>query len=312
MIHFPPMKLAASIPLAASLPLAAAVLFLGCKGDRQPAAAGADNGSVYTTFYPTTYFAERIAGGLVPVVCPLPADADPIFWQPPREALAAYQQAALVVLNGASFEKWVDTASLPADRTVVAGDLPPEQLIRYENAVVHKHGPAGEHSHEGIDGHTWLDPEIARLQVETIVSAMAGRWPQHADAFDANAAQLLADLADLDRRLRATPPPPLLASHPAYNYLAKRYGWDIDNLDLDPEQMPTDGQVADIRARLAERPVKLLLWEGEPLPEIAARLESELGLESVLFSPCETTPESGDFLSAMEANIDRLANAGNP
>ena len=32
-----------------------------------------------TTFYPTTYFAERIADGTIVVECPLPSDADPIF-----------------------------------------------------------------------------------------------------------------------------------------------------------------------------------------------------------------------------------------
>ena len=305
MIHYPPMK--STLPLCFAF-----ALFAGCKGDDRTTNSGEDNGAVYTTFYPTTYFAERVSGGLVPVECPLPDDADPIFWQPSREALAGYQQAALVVLNGASFEKWTETASLPADRTVVSGDLPADQLIRYENAVVHKHGPGGEHSHEGIDGHTWLDPQIATLQVETIQAAMAKRWPEHAAAFESNADALIAELAALDERLKNTTAPPLLASHPAYNYLAKRYSWDIDNLDLDPGEMPSAEQLEDIRARLAERPVKLLLWEGEPLPEISAKLQSEFGLQSVLFSPLEGTPESGDYLSVMKENIDRLANAGNP
>ena len=43
-----------------------------------PPAPSADAGApvVYTTFHPTTYFVERLADGLVEVVCPLPADAD--------------------------------------------------------------------------------------------------------------------------------------------------------------------------------------------------------------------------------------------
>ena len=56
---------------------------------------------VYTTFFPTTAFAQRIAGDLAEIVCPLPADADPITWKPAPDQIRAYQDADLIVLNGA-------------------------------------------------------------------------------------------------------------------------------------------------------------------------------------------------------------------
>ena len=39
-----------------------------------------DKPVVYTVNYPLQYFAERIAGDLVEVVLPVPADIDPAFW----------------------------------------------------------------------------------------------------------------------------------------------------------------------------------------------------------------------------------------
>ena len=69
------------------LPLA----LLGCQKDDAPQTREVPE--VYTTFYATTYFTERIGGDRVKVVCPLPADADPIYWKPDSEAIAAYQLA---------------------------------------------------------------------------------------------------------------------------------------------------------------------------------------------------------------------------
>ncbi len=269
---------------------------------------------VYTTFYPTTYLTEQIVGGMIPVTCPLPDGADPIYWRPPREVIAAYQRADLVVINGASFEKWVTTASLSPGLVVDSARPLAGELVHYENAVVHRHGPEGEHSHEGIDGHTWLDPLNAKAQAGEILRALGERWPEHAKAFADNAADLAVKLDALHARLEKLSPPPLLASHPAYNYLVKRYGWEIDNLDLDPGQTPTGEQLDDIRARLAKRPMGLILWESEPTPAAAEKLKGEFGLRSITFSPCETAPPGAgsagvDFLSIMNANIDRLAAA---
>ena len=116
--------------------------------------------TVYTTFYPTTYFTQRIGGSHVEVTCPLPDDADPIFWQPDRNTIMAYQKAALIILNGADFEKWALTASLPTGRIVDTARNFTDQFITYES-VTHSHGPGGDHTHEGIDGHTWIDPTLA-------------------------------------------------------------------------------------------------------------------------------------------------------
>jgi len=103
----------------------------------------------------------------------------------------------------------------------------------------------------------------------------------------------------------------ILASHPAYNYIARRYGWHIKNLDLDPEEMPDEEALAEIRSLLGEFPARYILWESAPRPEVAARLKALFGLTSVEISPCELlSPEQrkaeADFLSVMKTNAERL------
>lgn len=286
---------------------------IGCSKSGTP--TGPATPQVYTTFYPTTYFTARIAAGAVEIVCPIPPDEDPIFWMPDVATVSAYQKADLIVINGAYFEKWVEKVSLPAAKLVDTA-LPFEsRYLRFTGAVTHSHGAGGEHSHEGVDGHTWLDPNLAKIQADQIHRALARLLPDQAGEFRGNLTALANDLDKLHEAFEnlsnAMKGAPLLASHPAYNYLAKRYAWDVTNLDLDPEQMPTDEAMADIRAKLADKPTRIILWEAPPLPEIAERFEKELRLTSVVFSPCELLTEDQrkaehDYMKVMHDNIDRL------
>ena len=68
--------------------------------------------------YPLKYFAERIGGPHVNVTLPVTADEDPVYWVPGIEVIGQYQQADLILLNGAGYAKWVKKASLPRSKTV--------------------------------------------------------------------------------------------------------------------------------------------------------------------------------------------------
>ena len=272
---------------------------------------------VRTTFHPTTYFAQRITGGLVPVECLAPADADPIFWRPSREDLERYQRARLIVLNGADLERWTLSAALPRSR-VVESAAGFSHRFRRLATVTHSHGSGGEHTHEGLDGHTWLDPRNAIEQSRAIRSALTAAWPEHAEAFAENQRRLEVDLEDLLVRLTALRPRletrVLLANHPAYDYLMERLELRITNLDLDPDLDLTSTQAERIRAAVTGDRVGILLWESEPRAAVADQLWKDLRVRSVVFSPCEAAEETSasepaDYLSRMRANVARLAEA---
>lgn len=268
---------------------------------------------VLTTFAPTTYFAKRIAGDKVPVTNPIPHDEDPIFFEPSDEMIARYQQAKLIIINGAEFEKWVAAAPLPRSRTIDSAKGFESRFISYEGTT-HSHGSAGEHSHVGIDGHTWLDPQNATLQAKAIADGLAAAFPQHAGTFQSNLDGLTADLSELDLALSELTPGlteiELYASHPAYNYVAARYGWKIKNLDLDPED--SSSAIAWAEGNLAEPAglKRVMLWESEPAPEIAETFAERFGITSVVFSLGETqSPGEPDYLETQRANTQRLTNA---
>ena len=265
--------------------------------------------TVYTTFYPTQYFTERIAGNLVDVRCPVPADADALFWKPDTQTIQELQAADLIVLNGANLEKWIDTVTLPKHRIVDTTAGLSAEFIEMEKTT-HSHGPAGDHSHEGTDSHTWIDPINAIAQARAIEVALVKHFPTHASRFRSGAAALLSDLESLDAILRelGKPARPLLASHPAYNYVGRRYGWELINLDLDPEVLPQDEVLADIRRKSEKNQATHILWESAPASDVARALEN-IGLTNVEFSPCELPENSSpdqNYLSVMRENLERL------
>jgi zinc transport system substrate-binding protein len=300
---------------AAALCAGIGLLLGGCgKGKQASGAKNAGSGEVVTSCYPVTFFAERIAGDKVPVECLLPPEEDPIFWRPSTEVIERMQRASLVVLNGAEFEQWALTTSLPDSRVVRSAEGFKDAWLRFET-VKHAHGPGGAHTHEGTDGHTWLDPRLAMAQADRIAQSMTAAFPVHGATFASGLARLKQDLEELEATLEGLRPGlqgvVILASHPAYNYISQRFGWNVRNLDLDPEGELTDADLASVGSKLGEGAGRrVMLWESEPRPATIERLREQFGIESVVFSPVEQRPERGeDYLDVMKGNIARLAAA---
>jgi zinc transport system substrate-binding protein len=259
--------------------------------------------------YPLAYFAERLAGSRAMVTLPAPADADPAYWRPDSKAVGAMQKADLILLNGADYEKWLAHVALPRLKLVDTSAGFRDRFIRIENAVVHSHGPAGQHSHEGIAFTTWLDFDQAAQQAEAVAKALIAKRPElKTSVLDALKA-LQADLAGLDGELKritaARPGLPLMASHPVYQYLARRYGLNLKSVHWEPGEMPPEKEWTELDKTLAHHPAKTMLWEAPPAASIVDKLGTK-GVASAVFEPCANRPESGDFLAVMKQNIENL------
>ena len=186
---------------------------------------------VYTVNYPLAYFAERLGGDEVEVVFPAPADRDPAFWSPDAGAIAAYQGAGLILLNGAGYAKWVERATLPIAKMVNTTTGVGDRLLELNDTVTHSHGPGGEHEHRGWAFTTWLDPTLAIEQARTVAAALSSRLPSSKTDIAERMGMLEYELVILDTRLAAATEAlgdePLIFSHPVYQYLIARYGLKV-------------------------------------------------------------------------------------
>lgn len=275
-------------------------------------AAKSNKPQVLVANYPLQYFAQRIAGDAVEVRFLAPKDEDPAFWQPDEAAIAAFQNADLILMNGATYSKWADKITLPESKVVDTSAAFKASLIQVNEATTHSHGPGGEHSHSGTAFTTWIDFKQASLQAKTVRDALIRLAPTAKEAMETNYDGLKDELDTLDDRMSALSRrwvnQPLVASHPVYHYLARRYGMSLKALLWEPENVPDDKAMADLNAILAGHRARWMIWEGEPAKESVEKLES-VGLKSVVFDPCGNAPDSGDFMTVMKANLEALEKA---
>jgi len=219
--------------------------------------------SVYVVNYPLQYFAERIGGPEVRVTFPAPAHADPAFWKPSPDEIVAYQKADLILLNGASYAKWVPRVSLPPSRMVDTSATFADQFIPLKNQVTHSHGQAGKHEHGNVAFTTWLDPKQAIAQARAIGNALIRLRPGAANDFNQRFESLATDLKDLDNQLAAAVTAcasrPLVFSHPVYQYFIRRYGLNGREVHWEPDESPTPEQWAALKRLLAEHPAQWMI-----------------------------------------------------
>ena len=258
---------------------------------------------VYTVNYPLQYFAERIAGEHARVVFPAPAGSDPATWQPGISEIRLYQQADLVLLNGAGYAQWVKQASLPRARLLDTSAAFSDALIEIGGSATHSHGPGGAHAHSGYAATTWLDPVQAVSQASAIHAALIRLRPDASAEMENNFKSLEQDLLELDSRMQAVTAElqsvPILAAQPVYQYLGRRYGLDIRPVHRDDDHYPEPAEPA------GKNQPAIMLRETAAPPATQQQLENR-GIRPVVFATAAKRPDEGDYFTVMQENLARL------
>ncbi len=267
--------------------------------------------NLYTVNYPLKYFAESIAGKNAVVTLPIPSDIDPAFWSPKAEDVLAFQKADLIFINGANYAKWLPKVSLPLSKLINTSSEFHDNYITLELDVKHNHGAGGEHSHAGTAFTTWLDFSMAERQAKAILNAITKKQPNLNAEFEGNFKILQQSLIGFDKELteigKSLKGQAILGSHPVYQYLKRRYQLNLKSVHWEPEEAPTEEQWIQLKKIQESHSAKWMLWEGEPAVETVKKLEV-LGVKSIVFSPCANEPKSGNFLSVMRENTNRIKN----
>lgn len=268
-----------------------------------------DSPLVAVANYPLKYFTERIGGNLVRILFPIPRGIDPAFWTPEPQGVLAFQSANLILLNGATYSKWLDKVSLSRSKMINTSSAFKEQYIKVRVSTTHTHGPGGEHAHAGMAFTTWIDFQLAVRQAEAIRNVLQRLAPEEKKRFEANFSALKGDLMALDRRVSeivaSKQSQLLVASHPVYDYFARRYGLNVKSVLWEPEEFPSPKQWSELGSILKQHPAKWMIWEGKPNPKSVKRLKS-MGVDSLVFNPTGNSPEKGDYLSVMRQNVENL------
>ena len=122
-------------------------------------------------------------------------------------------------------------------------------------------------------------------------------------------AELEKDLFALDQNIKVlvsnNQRQPLIASHPVYDYFARRYGLNFKNVHWEPDQVPGEAQWRALKAILKRHPATWMIWEGKP-DQVSLDILKNHGMDSLVFEPCGNAPPQGDFMTVMQRNVENL------
>jgi zinc transport system substrate-binding protein len=289
---------------------AATLLLSACAGT----AGGSDEDGVTVVagFYPLEWAAERIGGDAIEVSSLTPPGAEAHDLELTPQDVAAVSEADLVVhLEG--FQPAVDEAatSEAGDRAWDAGEAADLSLTADDAA----HEGEEEHADEpAADPHFWLDPTRLAAVGDALAERLAEIAPDDADTFEKNAADLRADLEQLDEEIRTgladCAVPTLVTAHDAFGYFADRYGLEVHGISgLSPSQEPEPAQLAEIAELVADEGVTTVYTETLVDPAVADTVAAEAGVQTAVLDPVEGLTEASegeDYLAVMRANLATL------
>lgn len=162
------------------------------------------------------------------------------------------------------------------------------------------------------DMHIWLDPDNAMAMVRAIAQTLQARDPANAAAYVKNATalevRLLASKNLIRARLAASPPPPYMVFHDAYQYFEARFGLrPAAVISLDPEHPPGAGRVQALRKRIIDAKVACVFAEPQFSPQLVHTLTEGTSAQAATLDPLGAElPEGGDMYFSL---LDKLVNA---
>jgi zinc/manganese transport system substrate-binding protein len=306
------------------------LLLLSAGGCSQPTLTPASEGQnpppqtkqlkVVATFLPVYWFTKAVAGDKAQVEILVPPGAEVHDYQATPANVAAIASAGAIVKNGLGLEEFLQATVKNAGNSKLKeidaskGIQAIEEISPVEKPV----GNAGEnpskHAHEGRNTHIWLDPVLAKQQVENIRDGLIAADPENLATYKANAAGYLQQLDQLDsqfkQRLQKYPNCTFITFHDAFPYLAKRYNLKQVAVVKIPETSLSPQDVKKTVDTVKQYQVKALL--GEPVTDnkLLQTLSQDLNLTLYPLNSLESGPlDPQHYFTAMQANLQTLESA---
>jgi zinc transport system substrate-binding protein len=275
-------------------------------GGPRPAEQEQEKITVVASFYPLYEFTSRVGGDRAEVSTLVPAGIEPHDWEPTAQDRRGVQSSDMLVINGAGFESWAD-------------DMEVEVIVDTSSGIELEHEETDDgHGHEGgVNPHIWLDPVLAKHQVEKIREALAAADPENADYYNENAAAFAAELDQLDAFIRLElgecERSDFIAFHDAFVHFAERYGLEQHSIHgVSPEGEILPQRLQEVIELAGELGIDVIYAEDLIDSRLPETIAGEIpGGRVLVLSPIEgidrEEQEAGvGYIEKMEQNVANL------
>ena len=255
---------------------------------------------VVSSFFPIGEFVKKIGGNLIDSSLLIPVGIEPHDFEPTINQIQNVISADVLVYNGLGMENWIDKISAPHKIDASAG-----LNVLYLDK-----------NNKTIDPHVWLDPDLAKKEVENIRDGLIKIDPYNRDYYTNNTRHFLNELDSLDREIRtdllSCKKKDFISFHNAFSYFAKRYGLNQHSISSTPEAEITPQQLIEIINTAKGLHLNIIYSEELIDPRSASVVAQEIPDGKVLvLSPTEgltkAEQDSGiGYLDKMQENVKTL------
>ena len=273
---------------------------------------------VISSFYPLYEFAQKVGQDKVDVKLLVPEGVEPHDWEPTIQDVQKMQKSDLIIINGIGFENWVDSLEEMRYQGIVV-DTSHGIIEReiFEDADNHEskdqHDSDDEHGHESGDPHIWLNPVLAKTQVQNIADSFSKFDPNNKDFYQTNAKNYKDELDLLDATIRKDLSEcnrDFIAFHDAFSYFANEYNLKQHTIisSNDPHAEPTAKTLENVINIARELNIEIIFTEDTIDPRVSTVIANEIGGKILVLSPLEISGE-GNYVSRMTENLENLKEA---
>ena len=257
--------------------------------------------NVVSSFFPIDQFVRKVGGEAIERMLLIPKGVEPHDYEPTIKDIQRVDSADVLVYNGLGFEDWIGKMSNPqkidASKGLNASYLDERNMT--------------------FDPHVWLDPLLAKKQVENIRDGLIMIDPNHKDIYVNNSNNFLNELDNLDKKIRtdleSCKKKDFITFHNSFSYFAKQYGLNQHSIsNTDPESEVTPARLTEIINIAKTLGLQVIYSEELVDPRQATVIAQEVPDGKVLvLSPIEGLSENEQkaglgYIDKMNDNINNL------
>jgi zinc transport system substrate-binding protein len=270
---------------------------------------------VVASFYPIYDFVQKIGGDRVEVSSIIPPGVEPHDWEPTIQQRLKAESSDMIVYNGAGFEKWIEEIDAKF-RVDTSEGL--ELLEGSSEGGDHQTSASGHTDlNENADPHIWLDPILAKYQIEKIRDGLIKIDPANTNYYNGTAKKFIAELDSLDAFIRSElsncDKTDFIAFHNAFTYFSNRYGLNQHSVyGVSPEGDILPQRLQEIIKLSRELNIDTIYAEDLIDPRLANVIATEIPNGKVLIlSSIEGIDEEEQkagrgYIDKMRQNIENL------
>jgi len=266
--------------------------------------------SAIVSFYPLYEFTKQVGQDKVNVSLLIPPGIEPHDWDPTVNELQKMHEADLIVINGIGFESWADDIDTVNFDVIIVDTSKGISII--DGDMIEANSDL--HDHSVGDPHIWLNPVMAKTQVQNIVDALISIDPDNEKFYIQNAKSYQDKLDALDAKIKYELSPcnkDFIAFHNAFTYFAVEYGLNQHSIvnSNEPNIGPTLKTLETVINLAQTFDIDVIFTEETVDTRTSQVIANEIGARVLVLSPIETIGDDSDYFLKMENNLSNLKEA---